>query len=971
MKLRGLSAVAFGAAAVSLCSLASAQLTVGDLSGPDLRRVELEDVRHERCLSLQFEDVYGVAIETEVTFTTSRGEVAVQEAGATCLLREVSDLVTLRFKNPLTERMQQMELDLRNHGSLNLRIRMDDAGNAKVVDVRQVDGALVRNTTRGDLEGFVLNGFFNAPNDDCANALDIGSAESFLYAFAPLGFSTDGPEACEWFGGTQIELDSWFRWTAPCTGIVFATNCDAALGDSKVAVYDSMCPTDGTAPLACNDDFCGPFFLDSAVAFSAVEGEEYLFRVGKSPNADLPVGGGEFTITCVAAPENDFCEDAISVSPGSSTMGTTFASTVDTNVPESCPGPFFDVPVDSPGVWYEVIGTGGEMRASICNSELGFLSRLTVYCAEGGCEDLTCVGAVRNQLCVSIPPLGVDPAVNWCSTEGAVYKILVHGALGFSGHFRLDVDDLGECLSDPVPCGEFIEKFGACCDGENCIQTTEGECMLLGGAFLGDGTDCCGNGLYELLLPSGTNAPVSDEATSLFDGLADDSAVVTPLGFCFDYFGETYDRVTVTTNGLLVFGNDDTGFLGAQFANQPIPDTNDPDNLIAVLWDDWVVAPSNAPGAGVFVETTGMPGARTFTCEWRDVTEFGDLGSIATFQAKLREETGAITTSWVSVPPTFPGDRTSGIENDAGTEGIAVMDDDIVAQTRALYLPLEDAVCGPDDFMLGSGMSMQFSHLDGGPDDLDGMADGVFSTGNMVLDGGEIIVDVPHATFNITGDLVMVGSGRIDGQTAFMQPETGPTICILACFGVDMADTSRITSRGSQSGGNILVCSERGSVELDDRAAINASAYNESFPGTQGGQVQIVAKQRVLFANYLTHATASGARAGSVSVAACGGFDFAVEIFGRLQAIGYTATGEGGLVEVSARKGGAFISTALTIRTEGGPFGQDGVSFVNVATQVTAPDSGLGDTVVSEGYPSSTPCSCAVADTFVPVPEEE
>jgi hypothetical protein len=132
-------------------------------------------------------------------------------------------------------------------------------------------------------------------NDLCTSATLIGNGN---FAFSNCGATTDGPDEpanCNFAGYTQIGNDIWYRYTATCNGIVTANLCNSNF-DTKMAVYQTMCPGGGGPLLACNDDYCG---LQSRVTFNAINGGQYLIRVGGYFGAQ---GSGVLEIYCCGAP---------------------------------------------------------------------------------------------------------------------------------------------------------------------------------------------------------------------------------------------------------------------------------------------------------------------------------------------------------------------------------------------------------------------------------------------------------------------------------------------------------------------------------------------------------------------------------------------------------------------------------------------------------------------------------------------
>ncbi len=140
--------------------------------------------------------------------------------------------------------------------------------------------------------------------------------------------------------------------------------------------------------------------------------------------------------------------------------------------------------INSPGVWYTVVGTGNTMTASLCGDVTGFDTKLNVYCRE--CESSLCV-ASNDDGCGGGEPVVRRSEVSWCSEAGQVYRILVHGFNGEVGPFELAV------TSDQIPCtgGARCRRVGACCNiQENCVETSEAECLAMGRFYDGDDTTC-------------------------------------------------------------------------------------------------------------------------------------------------------------------------------------------------------------------------------------------------------------------------------------------------------------------------------------------------------------------------------------------------------------------------------------------------------------------------------------------------
>src|SRR5882762_4719117 len=100
------------------------------------------------------------------------------------------------------------------------------------------------------------------------------------------------------------------------------------------------------------------------------------------------------------------------------------------------------------------------------------------------------------------------------------------------------------------------------------------------------------------------------------DGHIDD----IPLGFSFNFYGNTYDKVNVYANGFLQFGAPQTDPMGGGFyKGDNIYSPSLPNNIIAFAWTDW--SPQLVEG-GVRFETRGTAPNRRFVLQFNNVPEY-------------------------------------------------------------------------------------------------------------------------------------------------------------------------------------------------------------------------------------------------------------------------------------------------------------------------------------------------------------
>ncbi len=365
---------------------------------------------------------------------------------------------------------------------------------------------------------------------------------------------------------------------------------------------------------------------------------------------------------CISAeplpPANDLCVQAIGpLSVPSITPGTTEDATFD-DVGDC--GTFNDN--TAPGVWYTVVGTGKRITASTCGPMCDYDTydtKISVFCRS--CDEPICIDG-NDDNC----PDGASDflsTVTWCSQAGAEYLILVHGFESEVGDFKLFLSEDG----DGQACEPELQclPVGACClSGASCQDSlTRVECEEMGGLYQGDDTLCDGGFVYAKEDRDNEFEDISADGTESAASNCDDCGEVVPLDFPFNFYGDTHTDIGVSSNGYLTFGED-----LEDFTNDRIPHTNDPNDLIAPYWEDWI--PSE--GGTVHYQTLGTAPNRSFIAQWTKVKHYDGDGK-STFQAILFEDTNCIEFRYRS--PLTKGSPIIGIENQDGTKGIDVTSD--------------------------------------------------------------------------------------------------------------------------------------------------------------------------------------------------------------------------------------------------------------------------------------------------------
>jgi hypothetical protein len=152
-----------------------------------------------------------------------------------------------------------------------------------------------------------------------------------------------------------------------------------------------------------------------------------------------------------------------------------------------------------------------------------------------------------------------------------------------------------------------------------------------------------------------------------FTDIDDSVSAPIPIGIGFEWFGAQVNDVRVSSNGFITFDNNNNDGC---CNGQNIPDISDPDNLIALAWNDLEIPDVNS----VEWEVDFSAPNPTFTIAYQFVRICcGPSSDIITVEATLFQNTNAIEVH-TTVQPDLP-DFTRGIEGPNGN--------------RAAYLPGE------------------------------------------------------------------------------------------------------------------------------------------------------------------------------------------------------------------------------------------------------------------------------------------
>jgi subtilisin family serine protease len=130
------------------------------------------------------------------------------------------------------------------------------------------------------------------------------------------------------------------------------------------------------------------------------------------------------------------------------------------------------------------------------------------------------------------------------------------------------------------------------------------------------------------------------------------------LGFTMQFYDNYFNSIRICSNGWLSFTS-----TNITYSNDEIPDSSEPNDLIAAFWDD--LNPSD--GGTIYFYTNGVD---TAIVQYDNIPHYGGSG-VYTFQVILTSD-GNITYQYLSMTGLLDS-HTIGIENSAGSIGLQVV----------------------------------------------------------------------------------------------------------------------------------------------------------------------------------------------------------------------------------------------------------------------------------------------------------
>lgn len=365
--------------------------------------------------------------------------------------------------------------------------------------------------------------------------------------------------------------DHQYQVTIPSDGTWIFSLCNSSY-DTYIGVGTSLCGTE----IGVNDDDCG---LQSSVTANITAGVYHV-----TVEAFSSTGCGDYILEISggisAGPEDD-CTGAIPLQCGDIVTGNTSSYNPDVT-------PFCGTGDGTGGgVWYELTGTGNPITASLCNSS--YDTKIRVY--EGSCASLSCV--VGND-----DDCGAQSEVQWTSTLGTSYYILVHGWGSSEGAYELEIT----CGPPPSPL---------CFD----VNTTP----------------------YLPYPFAGTSVTLPDDRHSF----------AVNIGFNFCYMGTSYNQCLISSNNYITFNLEhaDT-FSPFSTAAAPVNNPDEVQNAILGPWQD--IDPG--VGGNIYYQTLGAAPDRVFVVSYDAIPMFSCNDQIYSSQIVLMEGSNCIQTMITEKP---------------------------------------------------------------------------------------------------------------------------------------------------------------------------------------------------------------------------------------------------------------------------------------------------------------------------------
>jgi len=247
----------------------------------------------------------------------------------------------------------------------------------------------------------------------------------------------------------------------------------------------------------------------------------------------------------------------------------------------------------------------------------------------------------------------------------------------------------------------------------------------------------------------------------------DDETQQFALPFDFDYYGTTYDTVSVCGNGWIAMGYT----TSTDWSNTPIPNPDGPPAMIAPFWED--MSPQN----GGTMSYAYLSSDHIWVVEWNNIPQYSPASMIESFQIILHDPQywqtptgdGEILFQYSRVSD--PTSATIGIEDSTQTMGLQLLVDNVYAPSSATLIAGRATLITTRTSEIATGSIAGFVSL-GGPGNVQNaqILAGLTST-NPASNGQYVLSGLPGGTVMVTARAY----GHID-SSVWVQVVPGDTL---------------------------------------------------------------------------------------------------------------------------------------------------------------------------------------------------
>jgi hypothetical protein len=252
-------------------------------------------------------------------------------------------------------------------------------------------------------------------------------------------FGTPGKNQEALCGNVSISTASlngvWYNLVGPGLWLRATTCLDGTNVSPSFGVFQGVCHVGGeSSGLECIVGNHGSQQRCATVTWQAeIDVKYFIWVTGES-------GEFEVSVTEIDLVPNDACSTAgiiaLSSSPGAlAAIGSTSNATRDFPNGMVC-----GVPLDYPGIWHQIEGTGSAITISSCTNATNYHAAVSVFA--GSCDDLICVVGMDDS--IDFCEFGVAGTVSWLGHSGTTYHVYVHGGEGLDssvGSYGLTVTE--------------------------------------------------------------------------------------------------------------------------------------------------------------------------------------------------------------------------------------------------------------------------------------------------------------------------------------------------------------------------------------------------------------------------------------------------------------------------------------------------------------------------------------------------